>query len=92
MEYFAMTPELAEEFFNRCLYKEAITEKERLEVMRELIAEKKQILAGQTNLSKDEFVKQLSSKGANVMMVKGRDRKPKGLNPDFKREENEDGE
>lgn len=85
MEYFAMDPATAEEFFSRCLYKEAITEPERLKVMRELIAEKKQILAGQTNLSKEEFVKKLS-KGANVLVVKGKQRKPR-INLDFEREE-----
>lgn len=37
---FMMTLEVAEEFFNRCIMKEAITKEERLQVLKELVKEK----------------------------------------------------
>jgi len=86
MDYFMMSAEVAEEFFNRCLMKEAITEKERLDVMKELMAEKKLMMSGRTELSKEEFAKTLANKGANVLVVKGKQRKPR-INLDFKQED-----
>jgi len=46
MFYFALTAENAEEFYRRCIHKEAITPEERLAVMKEMAEEKRLLAAG----------------------------------------------
>jgi|WetSurMetagenome_2_1015567.scaffolds.fasta_scaffold834583_2 hypothetical protein len=86
MQYFMMSVSVAEEFFKRCLEKEAITEKERLQVMQELLAERKLMAQGHTDLTKEEFAKELSRGGKSVLVIKGKEHKPK-LGFDFKQED-----
>ena len=45
--FFALTPDNAEEFFKRCLEKEAVTLVERLQIMKDLIDEQKVLVAGE---------------------------------------------
>jgi len=71
---FIMTAEIAEEFFKRCLEREAITEIERVKILTELVNEKKAD-AFQTPLGKESVIKRLS-KVARVWRVSKRERKP----------------
>lgn len=45
--FFCFTADNAEEFFNRCLDKEAVTEQERLDVIKQMADEGKLLLAGE---------------------------------------------
>jgi len=67
--YFLMTPEVAEKFFDRCLMKEAVTDKERLEVLKGLEAEGQILARGSTPDTQEEFARKLAQH-ANVLIVK----------------------
>jgi len=73
--FFMMTPEVAEKFFERCLYKEAITEPERMEILRAMEVEGLILARGSLAGTKDDLVKEIA-KHANVLVVKNKERKP----------------
>lgn len=74
LSYFVLTPEKAEKFFETCIMKEAITEKERMDIMEQMIKDEEVITSGVTTDTKEEVVTKLS-KVANVLMVNGKKRK-----------------
>lgn len=71
---FIMTAEVAEEYFKRCLEREAITEDERVKILTELV-EEKGVKVFQTPLGKASVVARLS-KAARVWRVTKRECKP----------------
>lgn len=78
---FIMSVEIAEKFYTRCLEREAVTEKERIQILEELVKEE----SGKIRPISEEGVKAIVD-GKNVLVVKGKQRKPR-INLDFKREE-----
>lgn len=88
MDYFMMSVDVAEEFFHRCLLKEAVTEPERLAILKDLMEEKKLMAAGHTDLTKEEFAKEMSQDGRNVLIVNGKKRQPR-IGFDFKQEDDD---
>jgi len=63
MKGFVMSLEVAEKFFQRCIDKEAVTEKERLAVMNELIHEEKIKILKENQIAD-------TLRGKNVLRVK----------------------
>ena len=68
IQYFLMTAEQAEEYFNRVIMKEAVTEKEKVAVLKAMEQEGKVISRGITSDTQEEFVEKLSEQ-ANVFVV-----------------------
>jgi hypothetical protein len=78
---FIMSVEVAEKFYTRCLEREAVTEKEKIQILEELVKEE----SDKIRPISEEGLKAVTH-GKNVLVVKGKQRKPK-INLDFKREE-----
>jgi hypothetical protein len=74
--YFLLTLENAEKYFERCLQKEAVTEAERLQILKDLEAEGNILARGSTPDTKEDFAKKLSEY-ANVLVVENKRRKGK---------------
>lgn len=66
--FFLMTAEEAEEYFRRKIHKEAVTEKEALEILKDMEAEGRILARGSTTDTKEEFAEKLAE-FANVMIV-----------------------
>jgi hypothetical protein len=81
---FLMSVEIAEKFYTRCLEREAVTEKERIQILEELVEEE----SGKIRSISEEGLK-ATMHGKNVLVVKGKQCKPR-INLNFKRE-NENG-
>lgn len=69
LKFYVLTPETAEKFFETTLMKEAVTEKERVEILENMEKTGEVITSGVTSDTKEEFAKKLSEY-ANVMIVK----------------------
>lgn len=69
LKFWVLTPETAEKFFETSLYKEAVTEKEKQEILDDMEKDGEVITSGTTADTKEEFAKKLSEY-ANVMIIK----------------------
>lgn len=78
--YYLMTAESAEEFWKRSLEREAVTEKEKLDILAEMKEEGLLIHTGVTDMSQADFTEKLSQI-ANVHFLRRPKRKP-GLDND----------
>lgn len=72
MMYFAMDLDTAEEFYKRVLYKEAVTEKEKADILVGLIDEGRIQVFGKTDIPHDEFIAELGRCARTLVVRRGK--------------------
>ena len=72
--YYLMTVQAAEEFYKRSLEKEAVTEAEKIAILKDMETEGLIMARGSTTATQEELAKRVSD-FANVLVIKAR-RKP----------------
>lgn len=74
LKFYVLTPETAEEFYETAIMKEAVTEKERVEILENMEKDGDILTSGVTPDSKEDFVKKLSEY-ARVFTISKKDKK-----------------